>query len=126
MHLDVPHPAHPASTELLHTEWAVPVKQDRRLSPSFKVRVEVQYSGRMSFPLTLRAFVISQNDKDVVQKWSPEGPMDPDKVSERQGLASKMKLTCEAVLTLQRKMTELKGSTSITHQFEAGSVRKFK
>lgn len=61
-------------------EFTVPVKQDRRLSPSFKVKVEVKFRGQVSLPFTLRAFIITQTDKDMVQSWHPEDPTDPDKV----------------------------------------------
>ncbi|CAD7701308.1 unnamed protein product [Ostreobium quekettii] len=83
-------------------EFAVPVKQDRRLTPDFKVRVEVKYRGQVSFPLTVRAYILSQQEKDNLPEWSPEGAVDNDGQNERKG-----------------HPTELKGTTYITHHFEA-------
>lgn len=48
----------------------------RRLAPNFKVRVEVKYSGAVSLPLTLRAFLLSQQDKDNVLAWQPDDGSD--------------------------------------------------
>lgn len=48
----------------------------RRLTPDFKVRVEVRYRGRVSFPLTVRAHILSQQEKDNLPEWTPEGMMD--------------------------------------------------
>jgi hypothetical protein len=50
----------------------------RRLTPNFKVRVEVSYKSRCSFPLTLKAYVISQQEKDSVPEWVPDDFLDPD------------------------------------------------
>jgi hypothetical protein len=50
----------------------------RRLTPNFKVRVEVSYKTRCSFPLTLKAYVISQQEKDSVPEWVPDDFLDPD------------------------------------------------
>ncbi|CAD7697834.1 unnamed protein product [Ostreobium quekettii] len=83
-------------------EFAVPVKQDRRLTPDFKVRVEVKYRGQVSFPLTVRAYILAQQEKDNLPEWTPEGVTDHDGQSERKG-----------------HPTELKGTTYITHHFEA-------
>lgn len=50
----------------------------RRLTPNFKVRVDVSYKHRCSFPLTLKAYVISQQEKDSVPEWVPDDFLDPD------------------------------------------------
>eukprot|EP00882_Tetradesmus_deserticola_P033554 GHRQ01038344.1.p1 GENE.GHRQ01038344.1~~GHRQ01038344.1.p1 ORF type:complete len:243 (+),score=65.99 GHRQ01038344.1:241-969(+) len=84
-------------------EFAVPVKQDRRLTPNFKVRLEVSYKSRCSFPLTLKAYVISQQEKDSVPEWVPDDFLDPD-------------------LPQRKPVTELKGTTVITHHFEGTAV----
>ncbi|KAF5842314.1 hypothetical protein DUNSADRAFT_7967 [Dunaliella salina] len=76
-------------------EFAMPVKQDRRLNPPFRVRVDVQHRGPLSFPLTLRASLITQQDKDNMLTWSPEDMQEA------------------------RLITELKGTTNIAHHFEA-------
>mmetsp|Transcript_19110 Transcript_19110/g.49641 ORF Transcript_19110/g.49641 Transcript_19110/m.49641 type:complete len:957 (-) Transcript_19110:1046-3916(-) len=76
-------------------EFAMPVKQDRRLNPPFRVRVDVQHRGPLSFPLTLRASLITQQDKDNMLTWSPEDMHEA------------------------RPITELKGTTNIAHHFEA-------
>lgn len=52
------------------------VSSSRRLTPDFKVRVEVRYRGRVSFPLTVRAHILSQQEKDNLPEWTPEGMMD--------------------------------------------------
>ncbi|KAI8474662.1 MAG: hypothetical protein J3K34DRAFT_117375 [Monoraphidium minutum] len=59
-------------------EFAVPVKQDRRLTPNFRVRVEVLFRDRCSFPLTVKAYVVGQQDKDSVPEWVPEDFLDPE------------------------------------------------
>jgi len=81
-------------------EFAVPVKQDRRLSPNFRVRVEVKYRQRVSFALTLKAHVITQQEKDNILAWCLEDSADQDK---------------------KKPVTELKGTTCITHHFEANA-----
>lgn len=83
-------------------EFAAPVKQDRRLTPDFKVRVEVRYRGKVSFPLTVRAHVLSQQEKDNLPEWMPEGAHDLDSQVDK-----------------HKPITELKGTTYITHHFEA-------
>jgi hypothetical protein len=50
----------------------------RRLTPNFKVRVEVAFKSRCSFPLTLKAYVITQQEKDSVPEWVPDDFLDPD------------------------------------------------
>jgi hypothetical protein len=40
--------------------------------------VEVSYKTRCSFPLTLKAYVISQQEKDSVPEWVPDDFLDPD------------------------------------------------
>jgi hypothetical protein len=42
------------------------------------VRVDVQFQDRCSFPLTLKAYIISQQEKDSVPEWVPEDFLDPD------------------------------------------------
>eukprot|EP00775_Hariotina_reticulata_P009780 gene9780-9938_t len=49
-----------------------------RLTPNFKVRVEVAFKSRCSFPLTLKAYVITQQEKDSVPEWVPDDFLDPD------------------------------------------------
>ncbi|KAL6765583.1 hypothetical protein V8C86DRAFT_501687 [Haematococcus lacustris] len=77
-------------------EFAVPVKQDRRLSPSFKVEVNIHHQGPLALPFTLKACLITQQDMDNILLWAPEDPATEDKAN---------------------KMTELKGNTTITHYF---------
>ncbi|KAL6760231.1 hypothetical protein V8C86DRAFT_1146980 [Haematococcus lacustris] len=79
-------------------EWCAPVKQDRRLSPTFKVAVDVRYRGAVAVPVTVKAFLLTQQQKDNILLWSHEGSNPDDK-------------------TTDKKITELKGSTSITHIF---------
>eukprot|EP00798_Chlamydomonas_sp_ICE-L_P011688 gene11688-34411_t len=80
-------------------EFGVPVKQDRRFMPAFRVRVEVKHGQRLSLPLTMRAYVINQQEKDNILAWSKE----------------------ESDLEKNQKkpVTDLKGTTRITHHFEA-------
>ncbi|EFJ50616.1 hypothetical protein VOLCADRAFT_116796 [Volvox carteri f. nagariensis] len=59
-------------------EFALPVKQDRRLLPCFKVRLEVQHHGALWLPVTLRAHVLSQQDKEQITSWLP-----PDDINGR-------------------------------------------
>lgn len=97
-------------------EFAVPVKQDRRLTPDFKVRVEVRYRGKVSFPLTVRARILSQQEKDNLPEWTPDGMEDP---------LHFVKPPCQlvgggkGVMGDRKPPTELKGTTYITHHFEA-------
>lgn len=53
-------------------EFMLPLKQDRRLSPSFKIKVKVQFRGQVSLPIHLRAHMITQVDMDMVQSWQPD------------------------------------------------------
>ncbi|GIL70201.1 hypothetical protein Vretimale_3493 [Volvox reticuliferus] len=84
-------------------EFALPVKQDRRLLPCFKVRLEVQHRGAVSLPVTLRAHVLSQQDKDQINSWLP-----PDDAAGRGDKG-------------QKPVTELKGTSLIRCTLEAGS-----
>jgi hypothetical protein len=54
------------------TPPAPPAAPRRRLTPNFKVRVEVQYRNRVSFPLSLKAYIITQQEKDSLQDWVPD------------------------------------------------------
>lgn len=45
----------------------------RRFSPSFRVRVDVQFRERVQLPVTVRAFVVSQHEKDTILGWMPIG-----------------------------------------------------
>ncbi|GIL47568.1 hypothetical protein Vafri_4360 [Volvox africanus] len=82
-------------------EFALPVKQDRRLLPCFKVRLEVQHRGAVSLPVTLRAHVLSQQDKDQIRSWLP-----PDDAAGRGDKG-------------QKPVTELKGTSLIRCTLEA-------
>ncbi|GLC44187.1 hypothetical protein PLESTM_001565000 [Pleodorina starrii] len=84
-------------------EFALPVKQDRRLLPCFKVRLEVQHRGTVSLPVTLRAHVLSQQDKEQIATWVP-----PDDAASRDDKG-------------QKAATELKGTAFIRCTLEAGS-----
>lgn len=53
-------------------EWVHPVKQDRRLSPSFKVLVKVHHKDRLSMPLTVKAYLATQSDMDAIDAWLPD------------------------------------------------------
>lgn len=80
-------PVHAISTPDLHST-ATPVHLPcapkhhlvlpRRLTPNFRVRVEVHYRGQVSFPLTLKCYVVTQQDKDSIPEWVPEDFLDPD------------------------------------------------
>lgn len=50
----------------------------RRLTPNFKIRAEVGFNTRCSFPLTLKVYVITQQEKDSVPEWVPDDFLDPD------------------------------------------------
>jgi hypothetical protein len=52
----------------------------RRLTPNFKIRVEVHFQDRCSFPLTLKTYIISQAERDSMPEWVPEDFLDPDGV----------------------------------------------
>lgn len=79
-------------------EFAIPVKQDRRLSPNFKLRVEVQCKGPLSVELTVKAHLLSQQEFDSITSWCPEPFNDCDEG--------------------QRKHNPgLKGQTVVTHHF---------
>lgn len=86
-------------------EFSVPVKQDRRLTPNFKVRVDVKYRQRVSCPLTVKAYILTQQEKDSILHWCPD-----DTIYELDGV--------------QKTMTDLKGTTSITSHFEATAPLK--
>jgi hypothetical protein len=49
------------------------------------VRVEVEFQDRCSFPLTLKAYVIGQSEKDGVPEWVPDDFLDPDASAVRGG-----------------------------------------
>jgi hypothetical protein len=40
--------------------------------------VEVHYKNRVSFPLTLKAYIIGQQEKDTIPEWVPADFLDPD------------------------------------------------
>ncbi|KAG2446074.1 hypothetical protein HXX76_000674 [Chlamydomonas incerta] len=90
-------------------EFALPVKQDRRLFPCFKVRVEAKHRGPFSLPLTLRAHVLTQQDKEHIGTWVPpeEDPNLDDKGQQRSG-------------------TELKGLSCIRHTWEPNARPEMK
>ncbi|KAG2452631.1 hypothetical protein HYH02_002865 [Chlamydomonas schloesseri] len=90
-------------------EFALPVKQDRRLFPCFKVRVEAKHRGPFSLPLTLRAHVLTQQDKEHIGTWVPpeEDPNIDDKSQQRCG-------------------TELKGLSVIRHTWEPNARPEMK
>jgi len=46
----------------------------RRLAPPFRLRVDVRHKGHLSLPLTVRACLITQLEKDNMQSWLPEEP----------------------------------------------------
>lgn len=50
----------------------------RRLTPNFKIRAEVGFNTRCSFPLTLKVYVITQQEKDSVPEWVPDDFLDPE------------------------------------------------
>jgi hypothetical protein len=131
------------------------------------VRVQVQYRNRVSFPLSLKAYIITQQEKDSLQDWVPDDYLETDfpqasSSSGRQrrcqlgqlgsahlgaGAAASLRVLPAATTALpqakpaaaqrrptapglrrcaplcplaQRKpVTELKGTTCITHHFEA-------
>ncbi|PNH05767.1 hypothetical protein TSOC_007926 [Tetrabaena socialis] len=82
-------------------EFVVPVKQDRRLAPSFKVRVEVKHRGNLTMPMTLRAHVLTQQDKEGLESWAPADSAD---LAEDKGQ--------------QRAAPELKGTSCIQYKWE--------
>eukprot|EP00210_Caulerpa_lentillifera_P008045 g7682.t1 len=110
-------------------EFAVPVKQDRRLTPDFKLRLEVRYRGVICYPLTVRAHMISQQEKDSLPEWRPEGMINFDvsigtKPTTTNSSSSFPQLinqrSSNSFGFVERKPpTELKGTTYITHHFEA-------
>jgi hypothetical protein len=50
----------------------------RRLTPDFKVRVEVKYRGRVQLPVHLKAYIITQQERDSLHNWAPEELYDPE------------------------------------------------
>lgn len=66
-----------AAASLPHTHNSQ-IPPPRRLTPNFKIRAEVQFQDRCSFPLTLKAYIIGQGEKDTLQEWVPEDFLDPD------------------------------------------------
>lgn len=40
--------------------------------------MEVQYRTRVSFPLTLKAYIITQQEKDSLQDWVPDDYLETD------------------------------------------------
>jgi hypothetical protein len=69
----------------------------RRLTPNFRVRVEVHYRGQVSFPLTLKCYVVTQQDKDSIPEWVPEDFLDPDLPQVGAGVHSGAVVCCCAV-----------------------------
>lgn len=84
-------------------EYGVPVKQDRRLTPNFKVRAEVEFAGRCSFPLTVKCYAVGQADKDALPEWVPDDFLDPEAAA------------------LRKPVTELKGNVCVTHNFDGSA-----
>ena len=98
------------------------VAGDRRLTPDFKIRVDVRFRGRVNFPLTIRAHILSQQEKDNLPEWRPEGMADFDVQGGRNNgfvhLSTGSHVT--NLNTVERRApTELKGTTYITQQFES-------
>lgn len=92
----------------------------RRLTPDFKLRVEVRHRGRVCFPLTLRAHILSQQEKDNLPEWRPEGMVDYDHQNVRSNGFGMGSSHGGNFATVERKVpTELKGTTYITHHFES-------
>ena len=42
------------------------------------MRAEVEFSGRVSFPLTLKAYIVGQQEKDSIPEWVPDDFLDPE------------------------------------------------
>lgn len=146
----------------------------RRLTPNFRIRAEVGFNTRCSFPLTLKVYVITQQEKDSVPEWVPDDFLDPElpqvgwtEAREQQsqhethresgaagtcrrctegetrglwcwpggvgaGVSRRQQdccvvvraviravLCCVLALMQRKPITELKGTTVITHHFEA-------
>lgn len=88
-------------------EFAVPVKQDRRLTPNFRVRADVQFQGRCSFPLTVKAYVIGQQEKDSVPEWVPEDFLDPDAAALRKPITELKGNMCDVDLVIVSALTNI-------------------
>jgi len=48
------------------------------------VRAEIEFQDRCSFPLTLKTYIIGQQEKDSVPEWVPDDFLDPDAAMVRQ------------------------------------------
>ncbi|GFH23792.1 uncharacterized protein HaLaN_21470 [Haematococcus lacustris] len=55
----------------------------RRLSPSFKVAVDVRYRGAVAVPVTVKAFLLTQQQKDNILLWSHEDSNPDDKTTDK-------------------------------------------
>lgn len=98
----------------------------RRLTPDFKLRVEVTYRGRVCFPLTIRAHMLSQQEKDNLPEWRPEGMPDFEAQGIRNNGLVHLTANHTNLSTVERKVpTELKGTTYITHHFESNRAHSF-
>ena len=82
-------------------EYAVPVKQDRRLKPSFKVRVTVWHSSRVHLRTAVAAHAITEAEFNTLEKWMP-----PD-----------LDAAATGEMVERATPTELKGSTRLEHTF---------
>ncbi|GAX73388.1 hypothetical protein CEUSTIGMA_g841.t1 [Chlamydomonas eustigma] len=98
-------------------EFTFPVKQDRRLFPNFKVKVAVKYRGdAFSFPVTVRAYIITQHEKDNILSWQP--PTTTTAAGELSSSLSAASYSESSDKMKLKPMTELKGMTSISHHFQ--------
>jgi hypothetical protein len=112
------------------SEWCVPVKQDRRLTPPFRVRATVAYRGRCSFPLTLKAYVVPEPAAPgALAGWLPDDFLDPSLASSSAAAAAAggggggggqhpKQQQKQHPPPGRRPITELKGNVVRTHRFE--------
>lgn len=86
--------------------------------------MEVRYQGRVCYPLTIRAHILSQQEKDNLPEWRPEGMVDLDVPGVKNNGFAQLGATGQLsnLGFVERKPpTELKGTTYITHHFDANS-----
>lgn len=77
----------------------------------------MRYRGRVSYPITVRAHVLSQQEKDNLPEWRPEGMIDLELRGTNNSNSFPQNTNLKVV---ERKPpTELKGTTNITHHFES-------
>eukprot|EP01025_Chloroclados_australasicus_P050665 TRINITY_DN5853_c0_g2_i1.p1 TRINITY_DN5853_c0_g2~~TRINITY_DN5853_c0_g2_i1.p1 ORF type:complete len:907 (+),score=99.57 TRINITY_DN5853_c0_g2_i1:188-2722(+) len=94
-------------------EFACPVKQDKRLSPDFKVKVTIKYAPgqEVYLPVSMKAIVIPADQYSQMCSWIP-----PELGSEDKQLSS---------FHDKKFQVPLKGTDTVHHTFSSENLRQY-